>query len=114
MYIYYMDMKTTRTRLEAKRSRVLKKIINLGPFIQGSLVSTTRICGKKGCACRHGGPKHPATYLTWKQDQKTVSLYVPRALESEIMLWTLNYKKLKAILQELSDIQREVLKLRED
>jgi hypothetical protein len=109
-----MAMKTTRPRLDAARSQLLSKLATIGPFIQGSVVATARICGKKGCACHHGGPKHPVMYVTWKEGNKTVSLYVPRAFEKEVRTWARNYKKLRDILTKLSNIQKSILRLRDD
>lgn len=86
----------------------------MDPWIQGSLVSTKRICGKPNCSCHHGGSKHPALFVTWKEQEKTLSLYVPRKLESEVKAWAGNYKRLKAVLREISGIQRQIVRLRED
>lgn len=109
-----MGMPFERRRLEAKRKRLLRKIVELDPWIQGSLVSTKRICGKPNCSCRRGGPKHPALFVTWKDQGKTLSLYVPRKMESEVQTWGKNYQRLKAILQEITEIQRRIVRLRED
>ena len=73
-----------------------------------------RVCGQKGCACHHGGEKHPAMYLTSKDEGKTVALYVPRSREAEARVWAANYKELKRLIREVSELQREILKLREE
>ena len=50
-------------------------------MIQGALSEVTRQCGDPGCACsrdparRHG----PHLYLTYRQDGKSHSVYVPAA-----------------------------------
>ena len=86
----------------------------LHPWIEGSLVSTSRFCGKKNCACHHGGIKHPVLYVTWKEKGKTVSLYIPRKLENDVRRWVQNYRKLKELTREVSDIQKQIVRLRED
>jgi len=108
-----MAMHTSRRHLEAKRQRLLRQLAQLGPWISGSLVSTARVCGKAGCACHHGGPKHPALFLTWKEQGKTVSFYVPRALEAEVKTWAATYKRVKALIRELSNVQKQLVHLRE-
>jgi hypothetical protein len=114
MYLYIIDMKTQKQSLEAKRSKPLRKIPTVIPWIEGSLVSTSRFCGKKNCICHQGGPKHPVLYITWKEQGKTVSLYVPRRLELEVTRWVQNYKELKRLIREISEIQKQIIRLRED
>jgi len=109
-----MDMRTLKQALEAKRLKFLQKIHTLIPWIEGSLVSTSRFCGKKNCICHQGGLKHPVLYVTWKENGKTISLYVPRRLESEVIAWVQNYKKLKNLIREISEIQKQIIRLRED
>jgi hypothetical protein len=53
-------------------------------------------------------------YVTWKEKGKTVSLYVPRRLERDVKRWVQNYKKLKGLVREVSEIQRQIIRLRED
>lgn len=107
-------MRSLKQSLEAKRLKPLQKIHTLIPWIEGSLVSTARFCGKKNCICHQGGPKHPVLYVTWKENGKTVSLYVPRRLEPEVIGWVQNYKKLKDLVREISEIQKQIIRLRED
>jgi hypothetical protein len=113
MYIYYTDMKSLRAPLQAKRLSLHRQIQNLGPWIEGTLVSTSRKCGKENCACHHQGPKHSVLFVTWKESGKTVSLYIPRQLEAEVKQWTENYKKLKALLRQISEVQKQIVRLRE-
>ncbi len=107
-------MKVTRRILELQRHRFVNKIASLDPWIEGTFVSTSRRCGKKNCACHQGGAKHPVLYLTWKEDGKTHSLYVPKKWEMEVKAWVENYKKLKALIREVTLLQRQVIGLRED
>ena len=112
MLEYIMEMSRRQKTLEAKRKRLVGQIETIGPWIAGSLVSTSRICGKKNCACRRGGPKHPVTYVTWKEKGKTVSLYVPRRLEKEVSVWSENYKRLKELMKKVSEVQKQIIRLR--
>ena len=102
-----------RLQLQTKRQALLHQLQNLGPWIEGSLVATTRKCGKEGCACHHNGPKHPVLFLTWKEAGKTISLYIPRQLESAVKEWAQNYKKLKALIRQVSEVQKQIVRLRE-
>ncbi len=106
-------MKPTRHTLELKRRGLLKRIKEVAPWIEGSLVSTERKCGKDSCACHHGGTKHPVTFVTWKEDGKTISLYVPKNVEPEVRMWIENHKRLKILIRRMSDVQKDIIRLRE-
>ena len=110
---YYMVTMKKKGKLEAKRKNLVNQLIHFEPWIQGTVVRTKRICGSKGCACRHGGPKHPAMFLTWKEKGKTCCLYVPRRLESEVNLWAQNYRRLKMTMEKITKVQRDIIRLRE-
>ena len=102
-----------RQQLESKRHGLMQKINQVGPWIEGTLVATSRYCGKEACACHQGGSKHPVLFVTWKEDGKTVSLYIPRKLESQVQVWASNYQKLKGFIRALSDVQKQIVRLRE-
>ena len=112
LYYNTVTMKK-KDKLEAKRKKLVSQLADIDPWIQGTVVQTKRICGSKGCACRHGGPKHPAMFLTWKEKGKTCCLYVPRRLESEVNLWAQNYRRLKMTMEKITKVQRDIIRLRE-
>lgn len=107
-------MKHSRKELEKRREELVQQIRRLSPWIQGSVVVVTRVCGQPGCACHHGGKKHPAMYLTGKEQGRTVALYVPRKMEAEARVWADHYKQLKKLIRKISDVQRQILRLREE
>jgi hypothetical protein len=107
-------MKTTHRTLKAQKRRFVNKITSLDPWIEGTLVSTSRRCGKNNCACHKGGARHPVLFLTWKENGKTLSLYVPKRWEEDVRRWVENYKKLKGLIREVTLLQRQVIGLRED
>ncbi|MFC2149421.1 DUF6788 family protein [Candidatus Auribacterota bacterium] len=106
-------MSLNRQQLQAKRKGLLQEMRKIGPWVEGSLVCTQRICGTSGCACRRGGPKHPAMFITGKEHGKTVCLYIPRKLESQAREWSQNYKTLKGLIRALSDVQKQIIRLRD-
>ncbi len=52
-------------------------------------------------------------FLTWKEKGKTRCLYVPRRLEMEVKLWAENYKQMKVLMQKITELQRDIIRLRE-
>jgi hypothetical protein len=99
-------------KLDAKRKKIQKELAEVGPFFAGTLTTLHRICGTPTCRCRKGGKKHKAMYFTWKENKESRSLYVPVSMHKEVIQWEKNYKKLKRLIKQLSDIQRDILRLR--
>lgn len=54
-------MKETSTK---RQQELMDELSRLGNMIRGSLVHTTRKCGRKTCPCAHGGPGHPVCLLS--------------------------------------------------
>jgi hypothetical protein len=79
----------------------LKKLTCSQPILAASLVTIAKHCGRPGCHCLSGGPKHTGQYLTCKIDGKTRSTYVPLDLLADVRSWIDNHKRLKTLLQEI-------------
>ncbi len=88
------------------------KLGRIGPFIEGSLSVTKRMCGSEGCAC-HRGQKHSAMYLTWKEDRKTKSLYIPVGCQEEALAMNRNYKIIKKVIRMLSELNKKLLVIKD-
>ena len=73
------------------------------PALAASLVAILRRCGRPGCHCAKG-QGHPAFYLTCKVQGKTKTVYVPQDLLAEVQLWIQEHKRLKTLLQEISQL----------
>jgi len=91
-------------------AKVLERIGNIGPFVQASLTHTKKRCGNPKCRCASEGPIHPSTLLTWKEKNKTHTLYVPQALVPEVTQWVKEYKKLKRLMAQMTAEQKKRLK----
>jgi hypothetical protein len=73
------------------RAVVLRKIAHVGPFLEGALCQFQR----PGCA-------QPGWHLTFKQQGRTRTVYVPMDLVSEVKSWTRTYKHLKKLIREVT------------
>ena len=102
----YMDI--LQQHLEQQK-KILSKLRKLGPFIQGSLTVTKKKCGNPKCRCATEGPFHETALLTWKEGKKTKTLYVQKHLRKEVARWVEEGKKLKALITEMSEVQRALL-----
>jgi len=85
----------------------------LGSMIQGSVVYRHMTCGKPNCRCRRGFP-HIYLCVTYKDQGKTKTVYVNKSREAEALLLARNYKQHKELLRELTRVNLEILKSRQD
>ena len=80
-----------------------KQLQAQGPVLAPSRVTARRTCGKPSCRCARGH-KHLGHYLTWKEHGKTRSAYVPEALLPQVQQWLDEYRRLKRLLAEASQL----------
>jgi hypothetical protein len=89
-----------RRMLEAR----LKKLTPQGPTLAATLSLVEKTCGQPSCACRNGGPKHTAHHLSFKQDGRTRTVYVPVDLLDEVRKWVSEHQRLKRLQAEVSQL----------
>ena len=89
--------------------KALERLRKIKPFIQASLSFTKKRCGNPRCKCAQEGPLHEVTLLTWKEENRTRTLYVPIQLRQEVERWVQEGKLLKRLVAEVSQAQREFL-----
>ena len=79
----------------------LKRLATASPILAASFGSYTHRCGRPSCRCHHGGPRHTGQHLTFKEQGKTRSVYVPKDLLPEVRTWLAEHKRLKSLLHEI-------------
>jgi hypothetical protein len=102
-----------RPDLVRRRDRHLDQLPDLREVLRGSLVTRYRRCGRANCHCaREGDPGHgPAYYLVVTVSPgETVQVYVPREKEEEVRKWIGNFNRVRQILEEISSINRTLLR----
>lgn len=105
-----MPFEKNINQLTRMRDSRLKKLADAKPFIAGTVVEYEKVCGNPKCKCARG-EKHKAQHLTYKdENQKTVSVYIPADKLKEVKLWAEEYKRIKDLIGQISDLQREILK----
>jgi hypothetical protein len=82
----------------------LKRVAADKPLLALSLALVHKRCGQPSCRCHHGGPAHPAHHLTYKEGDRTRTVYVPHDLVDEVQAWVAEYQRLKALLGEISQL----------
>jgi len=96
--------------LTRKRDSLIKKLADISPFVDGSLVKIKRRCGNKNCKCFLKDEKHESYSLMYKIKGVTKAVYVPVDLEDEVRKWNLEHKKLKKLIAEISRTNKEIIK----
>jgi hypothetical protein len=89
--------------------RALDRLRKIKPFVQASLSVTKKRCGNPLCRCAQEGPLHEVALLTWKEEKRTRTLYIPMKLRQEVERWVQEGKLLKRLVTEVSQAQREFL-----
>lgn len=108
-------MANARTRqLALRRRKLLQQLCGLGPVLRASLIQRFTQCGKPGCKCMRGEKHGPAYYLTVSYAQgRTRQIYVPKDLQPLAQQWVRNYHQALAVLEEISGINLELIRLKE-
>jgi len=104
-------MTTELDELIKKRNVLKKKLSMSGSIVHGTGVTMKRTCGKKRCRCQRG-EKHESLYLSQTRNGKQSMIYIPRNAEKDLIQWIKNYKALIKIIDELSEINVQILRLR--
>jgi len=97
------------TLLRRMRDARVKQMVPRGPVLAGSLVQIAKHCGRAGCHCQRG-PKHVGWYLTRPVGGKTQTTYVPLTLRKEVQGWIQEYHRLKTLIAEISQLNRELIR----
>ena len=102
-----------KDKADRKREQLLKELSGLGNMIRGTLVHTTRKCGRKGCHCMTGGAGHEVCYMTISTHHaRNRTVHVERSIEAEVVKGIAAYKRAWEILEELGRLNLDALKAR--
>lgn len=91
-----------------KRRKIAKQIPKIEESIRGSLVIMRRVCGKPNCRCQKG-QKHEAVYISQSRAGKPRMFYVPGLEEQKAHQYIKNYRKIRNVLNRLSDINLKLV-----
>ncbi len=101
-------------RLAGRRRPLVAQLAGLGPVLRASLIERFTQCGKAGCKCMRGEKHGPAYYLTVSYAKgKTRQVYVSKDLQPLAQTWVRNYHQALTVLEEISSINLELIRLKE-
>ena len=93
-----------------KRNALLKKFEQYSEFARGSITSACSTCNRARCICEKQ-PTPRAYRLTYKDSQqKTRTVYIPKAGLPRIRQLIANYAKSRAIIEKLVETNIELFK----
>ena len=98
------------TGSSAQRRRLLSRIEGLAEVaIFGTLSETYRTCGRAGCHCQSGGPKHgPHLQISYRSEKgKTTGYYVPKGAEEATRQGVAAWQQMQQRLRELAELNKE-------
>jgi len=101
--------------LQSRRTSLLRRVAAIDPHIlRGSLIERYIRCGKPGCRCADGPGHGPKYYLSVSYpDRRPQQDYIPQQFRKRVLKSLANYQKLKALLEQICDINRELLRRKE-
>ena len=89
------------------RSRAVQLLADQ-PLLRGSLVLQHRSCGKSYCRCQKG-QKHPALCLHTRSGDQRVRIYIPPALHDTARRWVDNGRRVKRLIERISEYHLQAL-----
>src|SRR2546423_15080357 len=98
------------TQSSAQRRKLINEIQRLAEVaVFGTLSETYRTCGRPGCHCQRGGPKHgPHLNVSYRGDNgKTTGYYVPKGAEAATRDGVAPWQRLQRCMRELAELNTE-------
>jgi hypothetical protein len=104
----------TSSALRKRRQAILRNLPPLDAILRGSLIERYKRCGKPGCKCVEGPGHGPKYYLSVSFPGERPQMdYVPQEDLEATRALVSNYQQVRAALEEICLINRELLRRRE-
>jgi len=97
--------------LRERRKGLAQRLPPVTEILRGSLLQRYVTCGNPACKCAKGERHGPIWYLTVTLGPgRTAGGIVAPEKVAEVRAWIENYRQLKDRLEQISDINRELLR----
>ena len=104
------QLKDRQKEIRQKRTKLWQDILQLGPFLRGSMCVLKRPCTRSSCRQCKAGAKHPTTYYSVKQHGHTKLIYLPKAVQATAKRYIKNGDRARTLLDKLMDCDIEQLR----
>lgn len=102
------------TRLLEQRRRAAERLGAVSEVMRATLLERMTQCNRPGCKCMRGDKHGPAYYLTVSYPKgRTRQVYVPQHRKKVAQAWIHNYHRVWEVLEEISRINLELMRLKE-
>jgi Family of unknown function (DUF6788) len=109
-----MKKREPAATLRRRRQALIRQLPPLKAVLRGSLIERYKRCGKPGCKCAEGPGHGPKYYLSVSRPGSRPQMdYVPQEVHAQAAEFVANYHRAREILEEISEINRELLRRRE-
>ena len=95
--------------LDRQHSRQLKTLLTSDPFVDGSIISFKRRCGKKGCCCLKGEP-HESLIVSRRVKGKLKVVYTPAEDRPFLLACKDHWQEFRKNKKRLVDLQEKILR----
>lgn len=104
----------TTADLKRRRRQLLRQLPSLDSVLRGSLIERYKRCGNPNCHCANGPGHGPKYYLSVSYPGSSPRMdYVPQAEYEQVSQSLTNYKQIRDVLEQISEINHELLRRRE-
>lgn len=107
------DVRTTVRELNGERTALLEEMLAVGVTMPGSLFERWRVCGRPGCRCARGEKHGPYLCLSVFREGKPRVFPVARAKADAAREAVTAYRRWRAGLQRLKQMDAQILDLLE-
>jgi hypothetical protein len=106
--------KQSSSALRRRRQQLLRQLPRLNRLLRGSLIERYKRCGKPGCRCANGPGHGPKYYLSVSYPGLPPQMdYVPQDYHAQTSKCLARYHRVREILEEICEINRQLLRRRE-
>ena len=96
--------------MTTRKNQILKSISTIMDMMKGSLAESYRPCGKPSCKkCQHG-QFHHGYFFSYRVKGKQKMFYVPQKHYPLVKKLSDNWKHLKDLIEELTDINVQLIR----
>jgi hypothetical protein len=100
--------------LRRRRDSLLRRLPDLNHVLRGSLIERYKRCGKPGCGCARTRGHGPKYYLSVSHPGRLPEMdYIPSEYRQSVQQLLANLGRIRDILEEVCQINRELLRRRE-
>ncbi|MGB4644859.1 MAG: DUF6788 family protein [Dictyoglomaceae bacterium] len=101
-------------KLNKEKQKVIKKLPPLDEVIRGTFIKYYLECIRANCKCHKGKRYRHGPYyrVSYGKDKRMHHVYVSVKMRKEVKKWTENYSKLWEVIEKISAINIQIIRLK--